>query len=72
MGAVTEDFYKNVKAMCKQKNVAMGNLEYEVKIPTGYYARCVRIGSDISLAIALRTCKVLGVDVNDMVDNDIV
>ena len=63
-------FYKNIKTICKNKNIMLGELERGCGYSTGYVSRAYTHTKRISLEGALRISEALGENLLDMCSKD--
>lgn len=63
---MTKQFCKNVKSVCKEKGLKLGEAENKCGCSAGYIARTLANSSSMPLGTALKFCAVLGESIEDM------
>lgn len=66
-----ENFYKNVKYLCKAKGIKIGELEAGVGVSKGYFSRVSKSGQkEIGVIKAFKIAEILGQDLESLINDD--
>lgn len=65
-----EIFAQNVKCICKQKNICIGDLEKQIGISKGYLTRASKYKNAISLWTTYPISKSLETSIDDLLNKD--
>ena len=64
-------FFSNIKCVCKEKGIKIGELERSVNISKGYLSRMRKEGKGITLANAYFLAKQIDIPLDDLLNKDI-
>lgn len=62
---------RNVRFICKQRGLNIGDLEKQIGVSTGYFSRLEKNGLKISLLNVYNASEILGVTIDDLINKDL-
>lgn len=65
-----ERFFSNIKYLCKEKEISIGDLEESVGVSKGYLSRMKKDCKSISLCNAYLLAQSIGVSLDDLLKQD--
>ena len=65
-----ERFFRNIRFVCKNKGIQIGELETIVGVSLGYISRMEKNGKSISLRNAYSLANIVGVTIDDLLRKD--
>ena len=65
-----ERFFRNLRIVCKNKGIQIGELETIVGVSIGYISRMEKNGKSISLRNAYSLANIVGVTLDDLLRKD--
>ena len=65
-----EQFYRNIKFLCKFNHIRMNELEKQLDISIGYLSKTAKHRKNLSIEKIAKISEILGVTVDDLINRD--